>query len=469
MAKSIKPAIAANSTKTNSLTMNRIILIAFAAATAMMACQPATPVASLPEYDGPKRPEWAASDNIYEVNVRQYTEEGTLKAFQSHLPRLAEMGVDILWFMPIQPIGVENRKGELGSYYSISDYTAVNPNFGTLENFQSIVNQAHELGMKVILDWVANHTSFDHVWITEQPEFYTKDDEGNFPIVAIDNDGNPTDWTDVADLNYDATGMREAMIAEMDWWIANAGIDGFRCDVAGFVPIDFWNTAITTLRANNGPLFMLAEWEDPALIEAGFNAVYGWEFHHIMNEVATGHKSVSAIAEYTAKCDTVWPTETMKMYFNTNHDENSWNGTVEERMGDLGNAMYILASMMKRSFPLIYSGQEAGLNHRYPFFSKDTVGLDWSKSHAQSGFFAQMLALKHKHQALFNGELGYDMALEIDTATNSMRIWRGEEGETDEVIAIFEFSEVPGAFEAPENFDLVIEVKGAQIWASKLD
>jgi glycosidase len=159
----------------------------------------------------------------------------------------------------------------------------------------------------------------------------------------------------------------------------------------------------------------------------------------------------------------------MKMYFNTNHDENSWNGTVEERMGDLGNAMYILASMMKRSFPLIYSGQEAGLNHRYPFFSKDTVGLDWSKSHAQSDFFAQMLALKHEHQALFNGELGYDMALEIDTATNSMRIWRGEEGETDEVIAIFEFSEVPGDFEAPENFDLVIEVKGAQIWASKLD
>ena len=449
--------------------MKRTILIALAAATTMIACQEAALVASLPVYDGPKRPEWAASDNIYEVNVRQYTEKGTLKAFQSHLPRLAEMGVDILWFMPIQPIGVENRKGELGSYYSIADYTAVNPNFGTLEDFQSIVNQAHELGMKVILDWVANHTSFDHVWVAEHPEFYTKDVDGNFPIVAVDNDGNPTDWTDVADLNYDAPGMREAMIADMDWWVKNTDIDGFRCDVAGFVPTDFWNTAITTLRATNGPLFMLAEWEDPALIEAGFNAVYGWEFHHIMNEIARGHKNVSAIAEYAAKGDTLWPSETMKMYFNTNHDENSWNGTVEERMGDLGNAMYVLAAMMQRSFPLIYSGQEAGLNHRFPFFTKDTVGLDWSTPHGQADFFSQMLALKHKHQALFNGELGYDMSLDTDTATNSIMIVRGEEGEEDQAAAIFEFGEVSSPFDVPENMDLVIDVTGAQVWVSKLD
>jgi alpha-amylase len=449
--------------------MKRTILIAFATATALIACRTAAPVASLAVYDGPKRLECAASDNIYEVNIRQYTDEGTLKAFQSHLPRLAKMGVDILWFMPIQPIGVENRKGELGSYYSISDYTAVNPNFGTLEDFQSIVNQAHELGMKVILDWVANHTSFDHVWVAEHPEFYTKDEEGNFPIVAIDNEGNPTDWTDVADLNYEAPGMREAMIAEMDWWVTNAGIDGFRCDVAGFVPNDFWNTAITTIRANNGPLFMLAEWEDPALIEAGFNAVYGWEFHHIMNEVAIGHKSVNAIAEYAAKCDTTWPSETIKMYFNTNHDENSWNGTVEERMGEYGNAMYVLASLMKRSFPLIYSGQEAGLNHRYPFFSKDTVGLDWTTHHPQADFFAQMIALKHDHKALHNGGFGYDMTLSIDTATNSMMIVRAKEGEQSRVVGFFEFGKDPTPFEVPQGLQLLINVKGAKVWASKLD
>jgi hypothetical protein len=214
---------------------------------------------------------------------------------------------------------------------------------------------------------------------------------------------------------------------------------------------------------------MLAEWEDPALVEAGFNAVYGWEFHHIMNEIAQGHKNVGAVEEYAAKCDTLWPSETMKMYFNTNHDENSWNGTVQERMGDLGNAMYVLASMIQRSFPLIYSGQEAGLNHRYPFFTKDTVGIEWSSPHAQADFFAQMLALKHEHHALFNGELGYDMNLDIDTATNSMMIVRSKEGEEDIVAAVFEFSELPNPFDIPQNLDLVIDVNGAQVWASKLD
>ncbi|MDB2539616.1 alpha-amylase family glycosyl hydrolase, partial [Schleiferiaceae bacterium] len=202
-------------------------LIALSAVLTLAACSgPESAPETTSAWEDAKLPEWAKDANIYEVNIRQYTPEGTLNAFKEHLARLAEMNVDILWFMPIQPIGVENRKGELGSYYSISDYTAVNPNFGTLEDFQSIVHQAHELGMKVILDWVANHTSFDHVWVAEHPEFYTKDVDGNFPIVAVDNDGNPTDWTDVADLNYDAPGMREAMISEMNWWVANVGIDG---------------------------------------------------------------------------------------------------------------------------------------------------------------------------------------------------------------------------------------------------
>jgi hypothetical protein len=188
-----------------------------------------------------------------------------------------------------------------------------------------------------------------------------------------------------------------------------------------------------------------------------------------MNEIAQGHKNVGAVEEYAAKCDTLWPSETMKMYFNTNHDENSWNGTVQERMGDLGNAMYVLASMIQRSFPLIYSGQEAGLNHRYPFFTKDTVGIEWSSPHAQADFFAQMLALKHEHHALFNGELGYDMNLDIDTATNSMMIVRSKEGEEDIVAAVFEFSELPNPFDIPQNLDLVIDINGAQVWASKLD
>ncbi|MEC8458870.1 MAG: alpha-amylase family glycosyl hydrolase [Bacteroidota bacterium] len=414
-------------------------------------------------------PKWAIDANIYEVNVRQHTKEGTLQAFQSHLPRLAKMGVDILWFMPIQPIGVINRKGDLGSYYSISDYTGINPNFGTLKDFQGIVNEAHELGMEVILDWVANHTSFDHHWVQEKPTFYTQDTQGNSPIVALDNNGNATDWTDVADLNYNNEELREAMISEMDWWVTNTGIDGFRCDVAGFVPYGFWKDAITTLRSKHGPLFMLAEWEDPALIQAGFNAVYGWEFHHIMNEVAQGYKSVQAIADYALKSDSIWPSHTMKMYFNTNHDENSWNGTVKERMGNYGNAMYVLATLMKRSFPLIYSGQEAGLNHRYPFFSKDSIGLDWESKHPQAEFFEKMLSMKHKYQALHNGKYGYDMVLEIDTTTNSMRIVRANPGEQNSVIGIFEFGKLSSTYEEPQNLELLISVNGAKVWGSRLD
>lgn len=448
----------------------RISTLLVAASLLFAACQPS--VDSMPhsgENHDETLPAWAQSANIYEINVRQYTPEGTLKAFQAHLPRLAEMGVDVLWFMPIQPIGVENRKGDLGSYYSISDYTAVNPNFGTLADFQAIVNEAHELGMHVILDWVANHTSFDHVWVTEHPEFYTTDSLGNYPVVAIDNDGVPTDWTDVADLNYDAPGMREAMTAEMQWWLDSAGIDGFRCDVAGFVPYDFWHDAIASLRAHaDKKIFMLAEWEDPALVEAGFNAVYGWEFHHIMNEIAQGHKDVNALAEYAAKCDTVWPAETMKMYFTSNHDENSWNGTVQERMGEKGQAMWVLGLLMKRSFPLVYSGQEAGLNHRFPFFYKDTVGVDWSLSEEYAGFYSQLYALKDAQSALWNGVYGGDMVLNVDSASNSAMIERsGSDG--SKVVGIFAFGEAPAAFEAPEGVELVLEVKGARLFASKLD
>lgn len=451
--------------------MNKIIAIAAAAALGLASCQPtgkdgvelATPTTqNTPNTQTAKTlPEWAKTANIYEVNVRQYTPEGTLQAFKSHLPRLAEMNVDILWFMPIQPIGKENRKGELGSYYSISDYTAVNPNFGSVEDFQAIVEEAHQLGMHVVLDWVANHTSFDHVWVSEHPEFYTTDSLGNFPIVAIDNDGNPTDWTDVADLNYDAPGMRDAMYNAMNWWMINTGIDGFRCDVAGFVPYDFWSSTITSLREEHGDVFMLAEWEDPELIHAGFNAVYGWEFHHIMNEVAQGHKTWEDVTAYLSKCDTVWPEGTMKMYFTTNHDENSWNGTVQERMGDKGYAMYVLAFMMDRSFPLVYSGQEAGLNHRYPFFSKDTVGVEYSGEHPEANFFRTLFDLKNHLPALSNAGFGTPATYTVDGPQLTIT----KTSDDDSITAIINL-ETATVQSAVEGADLAIDVPYAQIWVN---
>lgn len=418
-------------------------------------------------WEDAKLPEWAKSANIYEVNVRQFTPEGTLKAFSEHLPRLAEMNVDVLWFMPIQPIGELNRKGELGSYYSIADYTAVNPAFGTLEDFQAIVEEAHELGMHVILDWVANHTAWDHPWVETNDDFYSRDEDGTYPVEALGNDGGKTGWTDVADLNYDAALLTDSMTAEMDWWVRNTGIDGFRCDMAGMIPYAFWEHAIPTLREQHGPLFFLAEWSEPHLLST-FNADYGWEFHHLMNDIAKGHKTVADLAVYAAKNDTVYPDDAMKLYFTSNHDENSWQGSAIERMGEHARAYFALSFMMEQSIPLLYTGQEAGIEYRFPFFSKDTVGVDWNANKDHAGFYAALYALKHEHTALWNGKYGAAMQLEVDTASGSAMISREVPGE-DLVVGVFNFTDQASAFTAPEGLDLVAEVKGAKIYASKLD
>ncbi len=350
-----------------------------------------------------RHPNWVKNANIYEVNVRQYTPEGTFEAFSAHLPRLKELGVDILWFMPIQPIGLKNRKtdneGDPGSYYSISDYTAVHPDLGTVDDFRQLVDKAHEMGMYVLLDWVANHTAFDHHWVAEHPEFYSSKD-GQSPVVAMDNEGGSTDWTDVADLNYDNEGLHEAMFQEMAWWVNECDIDGFRCDVAGFVPFDFWNTTRPRLEEIK-PLFMLAEWEDPRHMEA-FNMNYGWEFHHIMNEVANGRQGKEQIKAYLEKNDTLYSQDDIRMYFTTNHDENSWNGTVFERMGPQHLNMFVLGATLP-GMPLIYSGQEAGLDRKLSFFGKDSI--DWANDEYVS-FYRQMLGLKHDQKALWNGKWG---------------------------------------------------------------
>lgn len=384
--------------------MKRILALA-TAALFLGACNQKTEETAEMEVIESGLPEWAKSANIYEVNIRQYTPEGTFTAFEAHLPRLQKMGVDILWIMPIQPVGVKNRKGDLGSYYSISDYTAVNPEFGTMEDFQQLVNKAHELGMKVILDWVANHTAFDHVWVIEHPDFYTADSAGNRPVVAIDANGNPTDWTDVADLDYSNPEMRKAMVEDMRFWLTNANIDGFRCDVAGFVPVDFWNEAVPSLKETNPEIFMLAEWENQDYLKA-FNAEYGWSMHHEMNQVAQGKKSPETFNEYLAKIDSLYSTDDCHMLFIDNHDENSWNGTVDERMGPAAEAMFVLATTFQNSIPLIYSGQEASLNKRLRFFAKDTI--DWAGTD-KSEFYTEMLKLKHDNHALWNANYGGKM------------------------------------------------------------
>lgn len=374
-------------------------------------------------------PAWANSANIYEVNVRQYTQEGTLKAFAEHLPRLKEMGVDILWFMPVQPIGEKNRKGGLGSYYSIQDYTAVNPEFGTLDDFKAVVKQAHELGMKVMLDWVANHTAWDHAWMTDHPDYYTQ--INGKPTTPVDDKGNVTDWTDVADLNYDNQAMRAEMVKAMQFWVSECDIDGFRCDVAGFVPLDFWEETRPQLDSIK-QLFMLMEWEAPEYFSA-FDMGYGWELHHIMNEVAQDKQPASAFDEYLEKQDSLGVAGEMKMYFTSNHDENSWNGTEFERMGNNHEAMFVLATTFPYGMPLIYSGQEAALDRRLSFFEKDSIG--WG-NYKLRDFYAEMLRLKTEHPALHHrgADTGFKRIEPLEPAEGAYAFMRTGGGQR---IAVF--------------------------------
>jgi glycosidase len=341
--------------------------------------------------------DWSKNANIYEVNIRQYTEEGTINAFREHLPRLKEMGVDILWLMPVQPIGELNRKGSLGSYYSVKDYKAVNPELGTMQDFKDLVNEAHEMGMYVILDWVANHSSWDNTWAFEHPEYYVKNEDGTFH--------SPYDWTDVIQFDYDNPAMRDSMTRALKFWIEEADIDGYRCDVAGMVPTDFWNDAVAQLKQIK-PVFMLAEDEDNlSLLEYAFDMNYSWKLLHLMNDMAKGEKNVKDLWAYINWNNQTYSPEDYRMNFITNHDENSWNGTVKERMGDAAKAFAVLTYTIP-GMPLVYSGQEAGNEKALRFFEKDTI--DWSNL-VYNNFYTKLNKLKEDNQALWNGLAGGDM------------------------------------------------------------
>lgn len=341
-----------------------------------------------------KHEDWTRNAVIYEVNVRQYTKEGTFAAFEQHLPRLKELGVDVLWFMPIHPISEKNRKGTLGSYYAVKNYKEVNPEFGTKEDFKRVVDKAHEMGFKVILDWVANHTGGDNVWLTEHPDWYVKDEAGN--------PKSPYDWTDTYELNYDNQEMRAAMTDALKYWITDFGIDGYRCDMAHEVPTDFWNSVRPALDSIK-PVFMLAESEEYDLLDHAFDANYSWELMHMMADIYKGEKSADDIAAYLQKLDTIKCPDGFKMNFLTNHDENSWNGTEFERYGKAVETFAVLTYTLN-GMPMIYTGQEVGLKKRLSFFEKDMVP-SWN-ANATTTFYKKLNELKHTHPALRAGEMG---------------------------------------------------------------
>ncbi|WP_108801801.1 alpha-amylase family glycosyl hydrolase [Aquimarina sp. Aq107] len=330
---------------------------------------------------------------IYEANIRQYSEEGSFKAFTKDIPTLKNLGVKILWVMPIYPISTTKSKGSLGSYYAISDYTKVNPEFGTLEDFRELVKTAHDNGIYVVLDWVANHTGWNHVWLKEHPEFYTKNDKGEITHTV------GTDWTDVADLDYDNKEMRKGMLDAMKYWVAQEGVDGFRCDVAGMVPVDFWNNTVAELKKIK-PVFMLAEGWEPELMEKAFDMGYGWYTHHVMNHIAKGENTVEAWDKRMIQVDSMYAKEDILMNFTSNHDENSWNGTVQERMGD-SKELFAALSYIAPGMPLIYSGQEYDMDKRLLFFEKDTI---IKKKGVFYPLYEKLGKLKNENSALHGGK-----------------------------------------------------------------
>jgi len=368
-------------------------------------------------------PAWSKNSVLYEVNVRQYTPEGTFNAFAEHLPRLKSLGIDVLWFMPTFPIGVLNRKEPLGSYYSVKDFMNVNPDFGTMDDFKAVLTQAHDLGMKVMLDWVPNHTSWDNELTKEHPDWYIKDAKGNFtPPLG-------TDWTDVIQLDWSKTGLHDYMINAMRFWV-EMGVDGFRVDHPHNTPPEFWERARAELAAIK-PVLMLAEIEEPTtFFEKGFDMNYAWELHHLMNSIAQGKDSVKALTKYYTKEWAIYPKSVYRLQFLTNHDENSWAGTIDSLMGYAQKpfAVFIFTS---QGVPLIYSGQEVCLDKKLKFFSRDTIKWDTC---GLTGFYRDLVSLKKGNEALWNGDFGGSMVRINTSKDNKIFAFYREKGENRIVV-----------------------------------
>ncbi len=332
-------------------------------------------------------PEWSVDSNIYEVNIRQYTPEGSFRAFAAHLPRLLGMGVEILWFMPITPISKQGRLGTMGSYYACSDYMTTNPEFGFLEDFKWLVDEAHRLGFKILIDWVANHTGWDHVWTTAHPEYYKENTEGQF----YDANG----WADVIDLNFDSPDLQLAMIRAMRFWVESCHIDGFRCDMAMLVPLNFWKTARTELDQIK-PLFWLAECEEIAYHEV-FDATYTWRWLHIMEGYWKKTTDMPGLFQVLFFYAHQFPPTALRAFFTTNHDENSHNGTEYERLGDAALPFAVFCCLYD-GLPLLYSGQELPNKKRLLFFDKDEI--NWIQPCKLHDIFKTLLELRKTNGAL---------------------------------------------------------------------
>ena len=364
------------------------------------------------------------------MNVRQLTPEGTLRAAMERLELLRDLGIDAIWLMPVYPIGEENRKGELGSYYSIRDYKAINPEFGTIEDFDAFVAKAHSLGMKVLLDWVANHTARDAKWLHTKPaDWYEREADGTAKV--------PWDWTDTAKLNYANHDVWRGQIDAMRFWIEKHNVDGFRCDMAMLVPIEFWQEAAKILHAIKPDVFMLAEAEELNLFDRAFDMGYAWEIHHIMCDIAKGGRRVWDLRNTLYADRERYPASAMRMMFTSNHDENSWSGSEWSRFGDSLEVMTALTFLWEAAMPLIYTGQEVGYDHSFEFFDKDHIPHYEPNTHTE--LYRKLINLKHSQKALQAGEKG-SRIIEIENNAKDCLMTFVREKDDSRVVAIMNLS-----------------------------
>lgn len=388
------------------------------------------------------KPVWMENAVIYEANLRQGTANRNLKGLQQELPRLKELGVDIIWLMPIHPISEKNRKGTMGSYYAVKDYKAVNPEFGTMQDFKDFVNAAHEKGMKVILDEVCNHTGCDNAWVTEHPEYYARNEKGEM--------FGPFDWTDTYKLDYSNPATREAMIDALKFWVREADIDGYRCDVAGEVPTDFWEEARPQLEEIK-PVFMLAEASTPSLMKKAFDADYAWPMKDVFNAIAATQgvneyakqknqnlpkMTAADIPALIEKQKTEYPRGSVHMNMITNHDLNSWEGTEFERFGPAVKTFAVLSYTLP-GMPMLYTGQEVGFNHAFEFFEHDKVQPDYTPNN-YTKFYQILNNLKHNNTAL-NANEPIERTNFIDSVNPDVLTFTRQNGK-DKVVVIANLS-----------------------------
>lgn len=387
-------------------------------------------------------PDWVKNATLYELNIRQFSDEGSFREVEKQLPRLKKMGIDIIWLMPIHPIGEVHRKGNLGSYYSVKDYFAINAEFGTEEDFRSLISAIHKEGMYVILDWVANHTSWDNKMVEEHPEWYMKSRKGTFQSTRW------RDYDDIIELDYKNSELRKYMTDALKFWVKEYNIDGYRCDIASFVPIDFWENARTELE-NIKPVFMLAEAEDKDLHRKAFDATYNWNLWNILHQIAMQSISIKLLSEgYLAEHVSFFPKEGIRMNFVDNHDKNSWEGNQYSNFGEALKAVIVFTVMMD-GIPLIYSGQEAGLDRSLEFFEKDPI--DW-KFHENEALYTVLFELKHKNKALWNGSHGGEMVrIMNDRMDQIISFVREKDG--DKVLTIINLSKEPVIVQCDTSFD----------------